>query len=226
MSFLNSVLDFIRDLKPTLEGWCVAYGPQVYGILFAIVFCETGLVIFPFLPGDSLLFTAGVLAQGDLNVWILCVVFITAAVLGDNLNYFLGKQFGSRAFKNENSKIFRRSYLTATNLFFEKHGTKTLIYARFVPFVRTFAPFVAGMGAMPYPKFLSFSIIAAVIWVSVCVFAGYFFGKIPAVAANFELAIIGIIAVSILPPIGEIVFQRIRAKRRLQDPVTEVDHVS
>lgn len=215
MQLLQDCLEFIRNLKPTLEGWITQYGNWVYGILWTIVFCETGLVIFPFLPGDSLLFTAGVLAQGKLNVWAVSGVFISAAVVGDNLNYFLGKTFGAKAFGNENSRIFKPRYLEATNRFFEKHGAKTLIYARFVPFVRTFAPFVAGMGAMPYPRFLATSFLAAIIWVVVCVFAGYFFGKIPAVEENFELAIIGIIAISILPPIGEIVIQRIKKKRAL-----------
>lgn len=213
MQILHDIIDFIRNLKPVLESWINTYGNWVYGFLWAIVFCETGLVIFPFLPGDSLLFTAGVLAQGKLNVWVLSFVFISAAVVGDNVNYYLGKTFGAKAFGKENSKIFKKSYLEATNRFFEKHGPKTLIYARFVPFVRTFAPFVAGMGAMAYPRFLATSFLAAAIWVFVCVFAGFFFGKIPAVEENFELAIIGIIAISILPPIGEIIIQRMKKKR-------------
>lgn len=214
MDLLHEIIDFIRNLKPVLNNWVGIYGPWIYGILFAIVFCETGLVICPFLPGDSLLFTAGVLAHGKLNVWLLFFVFTTAAVVGDNLNYYLGKTFGSKAFRNENSRIFRRSYLKATNQFFEKYGTKTLIYARFVPFVRTFAPFVAGMGAMTYPKFILWSIIAAVIWVSVCLFGGYLFGQIPVVESNFELAILGIVAISVLPPLGEILVQRFKHKKR------------
>ena len=216
---IENLIDLIRNLKPLLDAWIVAYGPWIYGILFAIVFCETGLVIFPFLPGDSLLFTAGVLATDKLNVWILFVVFIVAAVVGDNVNYYLGKTFGMKAFSNENSKIFRQSYLQATHKFFDKHGAKTLIYARFVPFIRTFAPFVAGMGVMNYRRFLGFSVLAAFIWVSVCVFAGYFFGKIPIVEKNFELVIIGIIAVSVVPPLGEMIFQRIKARRLARKPV-------
>lgn len=213
MQLLHEILDFIRNLKPVLNSWIVHYGPWVYGLLFTIVFCETGLVIFPFLPGDSLLFTAGVLSHDKLNVWAVFFTFVVAAVAGDNVNYFLGKYVGVHAFRNENSKIFRRSYLDATHRFFEKYGGKTLIYARFVPFVRTFAPFVAGMGAMTYPRFLVVSILAAIIWVGVCVGAGFLFGDIPAVQANFELAIIGIVAVSILPPLGEILAQRYKKRR-------------
>ncbi|HMS56605.1 MAG TPA: DedA family protein [Fimbriimonadaceae bacterium] len=216
MHIFSELIDFIRNLDVVLAGWINTYGAWTYGLLFTIVFAETGLVIFPFLPGDSLLFTAGLLSHESrtgLNVWFVSLTFILAAFFGDNVNYYLGKTFGHKAFKSDDAKIFKKSHLQKTNWFFENYGAKTLIMARFVPFVRTFAPFVAGMGAMTYQKFIFWSIIAAVIWVTVCVGAGYFFGGLPVVKDNFELAILGIIAVSVIPPAIEIIRHKMKKKK-------------
>lgn len=215
MDWLKQALDFALHLDKHLLEAIQNYGSWVYGILWGIVFCETGLVITPFLPGDTLLFAAGILAnsKGDgLNFWLLWVVFITAALAGDNVNYQLGRLFGKKMFRNENSKIFKKSHLDHTHAFFEKHGGKTIILARFVPIVRTFAPFVAGMGAMTYPRFLGYSIFAAFLWVAICMGAGYLFGGIPAVRENFALAVLGLVAFSLIP--YGIEFARWKAKRR------------
>jgi membrane-associated protein len=177
-----------------------AYGPLSYGILFLIVFVETGVVIFPFLPGDSLLFTVGAFcAKGVFRAEIAAPLLIAAALLGDNCNYFLGKKFGRAAFSKDSSRVFNRSNLLKTEAFFTKHGGKAVILARFVPIVRTFAPFVAGMGAMPYRRFLGYSVVGALLWVGICVGAGIVFGNIPFVQKNFEIVIVGVVAVSLLP---------------------------
>jgi membrane-associated protein len=186
--------------------WLQSLGPLAYGGLFLIIFVETGVVVMPFLPGDSLLFTVGALAAGEKPAFLLGVLYpllMAAALLGDNCNYFLGKKFGRGLFNNPNSKIFKRENLIKTENFFAKHGPKAIIMARFVPIVRTFMPFVAGMGAMTYGRFLAFSVAGAVLWVGICVTGGYFFGNIPFVKKNFELVLIGIILVSVLPMVFE-----------------------
>ncbi len=216
MEWIASVVDFVLHLDAHLAELIRQYGPWTYGILFAIVFCETGLVITPFLPGDTLLFAAGIFAhpeKGALNVWILFLVFVGGAFCGDNLNYFIGKTFGAKLFRNEKSRIFKRSYLDKTHAFFERHGGKTIILARFVPIVRTFTPFVAGMGSMTYVHFLAYSVIGAVIWVTVCMFAGFFFGKIPVVRDNFALAILGLVIVTLLPMAFEVWRHRRNSRR-------------
>ena len=205
---MAKLLTFIID-------WLTSLGPLAYGGLFLIIFIETGIVIFPFLPGDSLLFTVGTLAAGEKPAFALGVLYpllIAAALIGDNCNYFLGKHLGRGLFKSETSKVFNRSNLTKTEAFFDKHGPKAVIMARFVPIVRTFAPFVSGMGAMTYPKFLTFSVIGATLWVGLCVTAGYFFGNIPFVKKNFEVVLIGIVLVSVLPMIIEYMNHRKAAK--------------
>jgi membrane-associated protein len=196
--------------------WLISLGPLAYGGLFLIIFIETGVVLFPFLPGDSLLFTVGALSAGEKPAFMLSVLYpllMAAALIGDNCNYFLGKKFGRRLFQNESSKIFKQSNLTKTEAFFAKYGTKAVIMARFVPIVRTFAPFVAGMGAMSYPSFLKFSIIGAALWVGLCVTAGYFFGNIPFVKKNFELVLIGIVLISVLPMVFEYLNHRKQSKQ-------------
>jgi membrane-associated protein len=196
--------------------WLISLGPLAYGGLFLIIFVETGIVIFPFLPGDSLLFTVGAFAAGEKPAFALGVLYpllMAAALIGDNCNYFLGKKFGRRLFQNESSKLFKQSNLTKTEAFFAKHGTKAIILARFVPIVRTFAPFVAGMGAMSYPNFLKFSVIGAALWVGLCVTAGYFFGNIPIVKKNFELVLIGIVLISVLPMLFEYLNHRKQSKQ-------------
>ena len=199
--------------------WLQSLGPLAYGGLFLIIFIETGVVVMPFLPGDSLLFTVGALAAGNKPAFSLGVLYpllMVAALIGDNCNYFLGKKFGRGLFNNSNSKIFKRENLYKTEAFFAKHGPKAIIMARFVPIVRTFMPFVAGMGAMTYGRFLLFSLTGAVLWVGLCVTAGFFFGNIPFVKKNFELVLIGIILVSVLPMIFEYLQHRKQSKTQEQ----------
>ena len=205
----HNLLQTFLHLDKTLADFTTQYGPQTYTFLFAIVFCETGLVILPFLPGDSLLFAAGaVSAGGSLNAAVLYPLFVIAALMGDNLNYAVGRFGGRRLFQSETSKVFKRSNLVRTEAFFAKHGGKAIIMARFVPVVRTFAPFVAGMSDMPYGKFLAYSVAGALLWVGVCVTAGLLFGQIPAVTNNFQIVVIGIILVSLLPLVFEAIAHR------------------
>lgn len=200
------LIDFILHIGDYLTELVNQYGNWVYAILFLIVFCETGLVVLPFLPGDSMLFAAGTLAaMGDMNVVLLMVLLIIAAILGDFVNFEIGKHFGRKLFANPNSKIFKQSYLKKTEEYYAKYGGRTIIIARFVPIVRTFAPFVGGMGDMPYREFVRYNIIGAVIWVCSFTLLGYFFGQLPIIKENFSFFIIGIIIVSVLPMIIEII---------------------
>lgn len=192
----------MTKLLDWIIGQLLALGPLAYAGLFAVIFIETGVVVLPFLPGDSLLFTVGALSAGDKPAFQIAALYpllMAAALLGDNCNYFLGKRFGRQLFQSETSKVFKRENLTKTEAFFAKHGPKAVILARFVPIVRTFAPFVAGMGAMTYARFLLFSLVGATLWVGICVTAGYFFGGLPVVKKNFELVVVGIVAVSLVP---------------------------
>ena len=214
MEFIQLVIDFILHIDRHLAELTAAYGPWIYGILFLIIFCETGLVVTPFLPGDSLLFVAGAIATQDaMNVHIMVPLLIVAAVLGDAVNYSIGRFFGAKLFANPDSKIFRRRYLEVTEAFYDKHGGKTIILARFVPIVRTFAPFVAGMGHMPYRRFALYNVIGAVVWVTLFSYAGYFFGNLPVVQSNLHYLIVAIIFVSILPGVIEIIRHRRAAAR-------------
>ena len=207
---ISAIIDFILHIDQHLATLSASYGLWIYAILFLIVFCETGLVVTPFLPGDSLLFAAGgIAAVGDMNIHIMVLVLLVAAILGDAVNFMIGKYFGAKLFANPDSKIFRRDYLNKTHAFYEKHGGKTIIIARFVPIVRTFAPFVAGMGNMNYGQFIRYNVIGAVLWVVLFSYAGYFFANIPVVKNNLGLVLGGIIVLSILPGVVEI----IRAKR-------------
>ena len=218
MDIIKFVIDFILHIDVHLAELVAQYGMWVYGILFLILFCETGLVVTPFLPGDSLLFVAGALAAlptNDLNVHTMVALMIGAAILGDAVNYTIGRLFGEKLFSNPNSKIFRRSYLDKTHQFYEKHGGKTIILARFVPIVRTFAPFVAGMGHMTYRHFAAYNVIGALVWVLLFTYAGYLFGDLPIVQENLKLLIVAIIIVSILPGIIEI-WRHKRAAARQQ----------
>jgi membrane-associated protein len=193
-------LDFILHLDQHLANLVEQYNTGIYLILFAIVFCETGLVVTPFLPGDSLLFAAGALAgSGRLELALVYLVFSTAALLGDNTNYFIGRYLGPRILRNENSRFLNRRHLDKTHAFFEKYGGKTIIIARFVPIVRTFTPFVAGVGAMTYLRFLLFSIAGAGLWVGGCVTLGYLFGGLAVVKKNFSLVVLAIVFISLLP---------------------------
>jgi membrane-associated protein len=209
MDFVRSVMDLFLHLDEHLNQIVTTYGVWTHLILFAIVFAETGLVVTPFLPGDSLLFAAGALAAiGSLDLWLLVVLLIGAAILGDTVNYWVGAWIGPRAFSG-NVKFLRKDYLDRTHAFYEKHGGKTIILARFVPIIRTFAPFVAGVGAMSYPRFIVYNITGAVLWVGLFVPLGYFFGNMPAVKENFSLVILAIIAISVMP----IAVEAIRARR-------------
>jgi membrane-associated protein len=209
MDFVRSVMDLFLHLDQHLNRIVTDYGVWTHLILFAIVFAETGLVVTPFLPGDSLLFAAGALAAiGSLDLWLLVVLLIGAAILGDTVNYWVGAWIGPRAFSG-NMRFLRKDYLERTHAFYEKHGGKTIILARFVPIIRTFAPFVAGVGAMSYPRFITYNIVGAVLWVGLFVPMGYFFGNMPTVKENFSLVILAIIAISVMP----IAVEAIRARR-------------
>jgi membrane-associated protein len=215
MELLKTLLDFILHIDKYLQIWVSNYQAITYLILFLIIFMETGLVVTPFLPGDSLLFAAGTVAAMDnqpLNIFLLIIILITAAFAGDNTNYFIGRFFGQRVYE-KNYRLIRREYLDKTHAFYEKHGGKTIIIARFMPIIRTFAPFVAGVGTMKYPRFLSFSIIGNMVWVALFISAGYFFGNIPFVKKNFSIVIVTIIFVSLLPMIFAVIKSQL-AKRK------------
>ena len=209
MDLLRSLVDLFLHLDQHLGQLISQYGIWTHLILFLIVFCETGLVVTPFLPGDSLLFAAGTFAAlGALDLWLIITLLIVAAIVGDTVNYWIGSYIGPRAFRGD-IRFLRKEYLDRTRLFYEKHGGKTIILARFVPIIRTFAPFVAGVGAMSYPKFITYNVVGAVLWVGLFVLGGYFFGNITVVRENFTLVILAIIAISILP----IAFEALRARR-------------
>lgn len=203
MESLQQLLDIFLHLDVHLTNIVTAYGPWTYALLFLIIFCETGLVIIPFLPGDSLLFAAGALAGlGALDPFLLIILLSTAAIIGDSINYILGAKIGSRVF-HEQSRLFKREHILRTQQFYELHGGKTIILARFIPIIRTFAPFVAGISNMAYMHFLNFNILGGVLWVVLFVGAGTLFGNIPIVKERFELVILGIIAISLFPMLHE-----------------------
>ena len=205
MEFLMNIINFILHIDENLLIITQTYGTLSYGILAGIIFMETGLVVTPFLPGDSLLFAAGALAaKGMFNVLGLYFLLIAAVFLGDNLNYWVGRLIGQKLFES-NNKLFKREYLEKTQNFYAKYGTKAVILARFVPIVRTFAPFVAGIGKMPYLKFLTFSVIGSLLWNTLFIFGGYFLGNIPVMKANFEYVVLMIIGVSVIPIVVEVV---------------------
>jgi membrane-associated protein len=215
MEILKEILDFILHLDKHLGAIIQDYGTWTYAILFLIIFVETGVVVLPFLPGDSLLFAAGSLAAlpgSPLNVWVMMGLLIVAAVLGDTLNYHIGDYLGPRVFR-ENSRFLKREHLVRTQEFYEKHGAKTIILARFIPIIRTFAPFVAGVGTMSYTKFLSYNVVGGILWVVLLTGAGYFFGTIPIVQKNFSLVVLAIIALSLLPVVFEFVKSRQSSRR-------------
>ena len=209
MDLLRTFVDLFLHLDQHLGQLISQYGTWTHLILFLIVFCETGLVITPFLPGDSLLFAAGTFAAiGALDLWLIVLLLIIAAILGDTVNYWIGAYVGPRAFRGD-IRFLRKEYLDRTHAFYEKHGGKTIILARFLPIIRTFAPFVAGVGAMSYPKFITYNVVGAVLWVGLFVLGGYFFGNITIVRENFTLVILAIIAISVMP----IIVEALRARR-------------
>lgn len=199
MEIIKAIIDFVLHIDKNLILLAAQYGAWIYGILFAVIFAETGLVVTPFLPGDSLLFAAGALAaMGSFNIIFLWVILAIAAFLGDTVNYWIGHYIGPKAF-SMNSGLLKKEYLDKAQAFYDKHGGKAIILARFVPIVRTFAPFVAGVGKMNYGKFISYNLIGGLLWVTLFMGTGYFFGNIPFVKDNFEFVAIGIILVSVVP---------------------------
>jgi len=220
MDYIKQLIDFILHLDDYLFVLIQDYGIWIYAILFLIIFVETGLVVMPLLPGDSLLFAAGTFCVGvvkddqtaQLNLWLVLGLLIIAAILGDGLNYYFGKTIGLKVlkWKIKGRQIVQQKYIDKTHKFYEKHGPKTIIIARFVPIVRTFAPFVAGIGQMEYSKFIRFNIIGGTLWVLGLTLLGYFFGNLEFVQKNFELVIFGIIGLSLLPMIIEIIRQKIK----------------
>ncbi len=213
MELLHTFIDIFRHLDKHLGDIITQYGAWTYAILFIVIFCETGLVVTPFLPGDSLLFAAGIFTgKGLLDPIWLFLLLTFSAVLGDAVNYAIGKYLGPKVLKNDNSRIFKRQYLEKTHAFYEKYGGKTIIIARFVPIVRTFAPFVAGVGSMTYRRFFAYNVIGAILWVAICVGAGYMLGEVPIVKDNFEIAVLLIIFVSILPMVIE--YLKVRAEKK------------
>lgn len=210
-TYLGQLVDIFLHLDVYLAQLVESYGTWVYAILFAVIFCETGLVVTPFLPGDSLLFVAGTIAAtGGMDPWILAGSLMLAAVLGDSTNYFIGRFIGEKLFANPDSKVFRRDYLERTHAFYDRHGGKTVTLARFVPIVRTFAPFVAGVGEMPYLRFLSFSVFGTILWVGGLTTLGYQFGNVEFIKKNLSVVLIGIVALSFMPAVVEYLRSRFR----------------
>lgn len=198
--FINIFLHLDQYLSTVIQ----SYGYWTYIILFIIIFCETGLVVVPFLPGDSLIFTAGAFAaKGDMNMAVLLVILSIAAIAGDSVNYEIGKVIAPKLFQQEKTRFFKKEYIERTHQFYEKYGAKTIIIARFIPIIRTFAPFVAGIGNMSYRKFLHYNVIGGISWVSICLLGGYLFGNMPVVKHNFSLVILAIIFISLLPTVIE-----------------------
>jgi membrane-associated protein len=213
MGFIQDILEFLLHLDRHLFDLCSQYGAWVYAILFVIVFCETGLVVTPFLPGDSLLFAVGSLAAiNALDLPTSIVLLCLAAVLGDTANYWIGNYAGPKVFQKENSRLLNKEYLVRTHRFYEKHGGKTIIIARFLPIIRTFAPFVAGIGSMTYRRFLLFNVVGGALWVLLFETAGYFFGSVPLVKNNFSLVIIALVLIPGIPSLVEVI--RMQLKKR------------
>lgn len=209
MEYITQFIELFLHLDKSLSSVIQTYGSTTYIILFLVILCETGLVVLPFLPGDSLLFAAGAFAaKGDMNVATLFMTLCVAAILGDSINYEVGRLIGPRIAQREKSRYVNKEHIDKTHQFYEKYGAKTIIIARFIPIIRTFAPFVAGLGTMSYKKFLQYNVIGGVAWVAICLFAGYLFGNIPLVKQNFTAVIFAIIIVSILPAVIEYIRHR------------------
>lgn len=221
MDLLLRLVNFILHIDVHLEELIAHYQAWTYGILFFIIFMETGFVVTPFLPGDSLIFAAGTLAARDgspLHIIWLFLLLTSAAILGDTVNYWIGHKIGPRAFSG-NVRFLKKEYLDRTHAFFEKHGGKTIILARFIPIIRTFAPFVAGIGEMSYGHFISYNVIGGIAWVALFCFGGYFFGNIPFVEKNFSIVVIAIVLISVVPMLYEIIKSRIQSKKPVIEQV-------
>lgn len=212
MDVIQVMLDSLLHIDKVIDQAVLASGSWMYLLLFLVIFAETGLVVTPFLPGDSLLFAAAAVAArpgAGLSIWILFPLLLVAAILGDTVNYWIGSRLGPRLLRNPNSRILKKEYLDRTHAFFERYGGKTIILGRFVPFVRTFAPFLAGVGEMHYRRFIEFNVIGAIAWVSLFVWAGYFFGRIPVVERNLTLVLIAVVVLTTIP----IVWESVRSSR-------------
>ncbi len=221
MNIIQHFIELVLHLDKYLGQIIQDYGVWTYLFLFIIIFMETGFVITPFLPGDSLIFAAGTLAGlGYMNIWVLYLVLCAAAILGDTVNYWIGHYIGPRAFSG-NIRFLKKEYIDRTHAFYEKHGGKTIIIARFIPIIRTFAPFVAGVGAMTYPKFITYNVVGGMAWVALFLFGGYFFGNLPFVQQNFSFVLLAIIIISVMPAIIEIINSRQQARKQTQPPVND-----
>jgi len=213
MAYFTQYIELFLHLDKSLSAVIQTYGSSTYIILFIVILCETGLVVLPFLPGDSLLFAAGAFAaKGDMDITTLFITLCIAAVLGDSINYELGRLIGPKIAKQEKSRYINKEHIAKTHLFYEKYGAKTIIIARFIPIIRTFAPFVAGLGSMSYKKFIQYNVIGGIAWIAICLFAGYLFGNIPLVKQNFTIVIFAIIIISLLPAVIEYIRHRSIAK--------------
>ena len=224
------MIDFILHIDTHLAVLMGSYGIWVYALIFLVLFAETGLVVTPFLPGDSLIFAAGALAAatmysttGHMNLWVLAVLCPVAAIAGDAANYFIGAEFGERILARFEGRIINRKHIAETEAFFERHGGKTIMLARFVPFVRTFAPFVAGIGTMHYRRFAHFNIIGGLIWSWGFLVLGFFFGNLSVVKNNFEVVILGIIAISLLPAVIKVLQSKLKARRAQRDTAGDTE---
>jgi len=211
---MTEILNLLLHLDQTLLSWAQTMGPWLYVVLFLIIFAETGLIVTPFLPGDSLLFAAGAITSlvgSPIDILILSPALMIAALLGDNVNYAIGKWIGPKVFANEKSKFFNRKHFEKTHLFCEKYGPRAIIMGRFMPIVRTFVPFICGVGKMTYARFISMSVIGAIVWINIFLWAGHYFGNLPTVKSNFHLVIFGVIGLSVLP----ILIEAYKARRRV-----------
>lgn len=216
MKFISKLIDIILHLDKYLNVIIQNYGVWTYALIFVIIFCETGLVVTPFLPGDSILFATGALsANGTLNLFLLFIVFYSAAVIGDTVNYHIGKKIGNKIFEKEDIKFINKEYLKKAHVFYEKHGSMTIVVGRFIPIIRTFVPFVAGIGEMKYVKFLIYNMLGGLIWVGLFLFGGFFFGNLPIIKDNFSYVLIAIIIISALP--GIIVFLKEKGSAKAVD---------
>jgi len=227
MEMIVKFIDILLHLDKYIDVPIQNYGMWTYLIFFIIIFCETGLVVTPFLPGDSLLFVAGTFAAiGSLNLTWLVVLLTVAAILGDTINYWIGNYIGPKVFQMQNSRVFRKEYLDRTHQFYEKYGPITIVIGRFVPIIRTFAPFLAGVGSMTYGKFLTYNVVGGILWIASFTLGGYFFGNLPFVKKNFTLVIIVIIVISVMPTVIEYIRQRRQAKagRTSITPAAKAEH--
>lgn len=224
MEIIQQMFDIFLHLDKYLGEIILKYGTLTYLLLFLVIFLETGIVVTPFLPGDSLLFAAGTFASpalgSPLNIWVLWGLLCVAAVLGDTANYWIGHSIGPRAFTG-NVRFLKKEYLDRTHAFYEKYGGKTIVIARFVPIVRTFAPFVAGVGEMSYGRFFSYNVVGGILWVTIFTWGGYFFGSLPFVQENFSLIVIAIILISVLPAVYEFVKARLQSRRSVESSPAE-----